>query len=108
MLAHSSPAQHLGMIAVAIALTVLYGRGWLAGHASSARLWCWVGGLVALLASMSSPVETISAETFTGHMVQHVVMIVIAAPLLVLSRIRSTRCSRRPRCRSACGAPRTP
>ena len=85
MLAHSSPAQHLGMIAVAIALTVLYGRGWLAGHASSARLWCWAGGLVALLASMSSPVETISAETFTGHMVQHVVMIAIAAPLLVLS-----------------------
>ena len=85
MLAHSSPAQHLGVIAVAIALTVLYGRGWLAGHASSVRLWCWVGGVFALLASMSSPVETISAESFTGHMVQHIVMIAIAAPLLVLA-----------------------
>ncbi len=90
MLAHSSPAQHVGMIAVAVALTVLYGRGWLAGrtpsHTSVGRLWCWVGGVIALLASTSTAMETISAESFTGHMVQHIVMIAVAAPLLVLAR----------------------
>ena len=86
MLAHSSPAQHIGTVAVAVALTVLYGRGWLAARASPARLWCWVAGVIALLASMSPPMETVSTESFTGHMVQHIVMIVIAAPLLVLSR----------------------
>ena len=86
MLAHSSPAQHIGTVAVAVALTVLYGRGWLAARASPGRLWCWVAGVIALLASMSPPMETVSTESFTGHMVQHIVMIVIAAPLLVLSR----------------------
>ena len=86
MLAHTSPAQHVGMVAVAIALTALYGRGWIVGHASPTRLWCWVGGVIALLASTSPAMETISAESFTGHMVQHIVMIVVAAPLLVLSR----------------------
>ncbi len=86
MLAHSSPAQHVGVIAIAIALTVLYGRGWLASRSSSARLWCWVGGIVALVVSTSPWIETISAESFTGHMLQHIVMIVVAAPLLVMSR----------------------
>ena len=85
MLAHSSPVQHAGVIVVAIALTVLYTRAWWARRASVARLWCWVGGVLALVASMSPWMETISGESFTGHMVQHIVMIVIAAPLLVLA-----------------------
>ena len=85
MLAHSSAVQHTIVVVVAVLATVGYGWRWLATGAATWRLWCWVAGVVVLVASMSPWMETIAEETFTGHMVQHLLMIAVAAPLLVLS-----------------------
>ncbi|MGA9277672.1 cytochrome c oxidase assembly protein [Ilumatobacter sp.] len=86
LIAHTSPAEHgvivgLGMIAV-----VVYGIGWWrSGKMSAWRLVAWCGGVTALLISVIPAMETWALESFAGHMVQHLLMIVVAAPLLVVA-----------------------
>ena len=84
MIAHSG-VDHVAIgVAAALAICV-YGLAWL-HHPVAARLWCWVGG-VALVVLASTPwMEQLADESFTGHMVQHLVVIIGAAPLLVLAR----------------------
>lgn len=70
----------------------LYGRGLLAlwerggdGRGiSRARAAAYGTGLVALFVALVSPVDAISAELSSMHMVQHMVLMMVAAPLLVL------------------------
>jgi cytochrome c oxidase assembly factor CtaG len=40
-------------------------------------------GLVALVASLASPIDAIALELFSIHMVQHMLLLVVAAPLLL-------------------------
>ncbi|MHB8233104.1 MAG: cytochrome c oxidase assembly protein [Solirubrobacteraceae bacterium] len=58
------------------------------------RSVCFYAALVFLLIALSSPLELLSAQLFWAHMVQHVLLLMVAAPLLVLSRpwIRLWRC----------------
>lgn len=87
MFGHSSPAEHAAFIVLGCAALAAYGIAWLSTpRRSSARLWCWAGGLVALTVATAPTVEGWAASSFTGHMVQHLLMIVVAAPLLVLAR----------------------
>jgi putative membrane protein len=85
VIAHASPLQHATLMCVAVVATALYGRVWLVGRSSTRRLWCWAGGIAALLSSLTPRVETIADRSFTGHMIQHMVMVALAAPLLVLA-----------------------
>jgi putative membrane protein len=49
------------------------------------RLWCWIAGV--LLVVVASPfMETLAQDSFAGHMVQHLLVIIGAAPLLVVGR----------------------
>jgi putative membrane protein len=48
------------------------------------RFYCYVGGLSALFVALVSPLEALGGALFSAHMVQHEVLILIAAPLLVL------------------------
>lgn len=48
------------------------------------RLWTFLGGLLALLIALASPLERWSEQIFAAHMVQHVLLLLVAAPLLVL------------------------
>jgi cytochrome c oxidase assembly factor CtaG len=41
-------------------------------------------GLAALLAALASPIDTYASVSFAVHMVQHMLLIVVAAPLLML------------------------
>jgi putative membrane protein len=47
---------------------------------------CFAGGWVALLVALLSPLDEIAEQLFSAHMAQHELIIVIAAPLLVLAR----------------------
>ena len=47
------------------------------------RLGCWGGGLAALVVASSPWMESLAEESVAGHMVQHLVIITVAAPLLV-------------------------
>lgn len=47
---------------------------------------CFGGGLVVVLAALSPPVDRIADAVFWWHMVQHLLLIVVAAPLLILGQ----------------------
>lgn len=48
------------------------------------RSWAWFGGLAAVVAALLSPIETSSGTLLTVHMVQHLLLQFVAAPLLLL------------------------
>jgi cytochrome c oxidase assembly factor CtaG len=48
------------------------------------RAWSWYGGLVVLLVALESPIGTYDTTLFSVHMVQHLLMTLVAAPLLAI------------------------
>src|SRR5829696_2594792 len=81
-------------ILIPIALTViLYGWGvqhvWQragVGRGITRRHWiCFLGGILALLIALVSPLDALAGVLFSAHMAQHLILMLIAAPLLVLS-----------------------
>ena len=48
------------------------------------RSWCWYAGLLTLLIALASPIATYDTTLFSVHMVQHLLLMMVAAPLLVL------------------------
>jgi putative membrane protein len=48
------------------------------------RVACFVGGMLAAALALLSPLDGISAALFSAHMTQHMLLIVVAAPLFVL------------------------
>jgi putative membrane protein len=58
-----------------------------AGHGRAVqpwRVWAYVAGLAALFLALVSPVDAVGEALFSVHMVQHLLLIMVAAPLLVL------------------------
>ncbi len=49
------------------------------------RHWFWYGGMAAIAAALLSPIETYSGTLLTVHMVQHLLLQFVAAPLLLLA-----------------------
>ncbi|MGA0607172.1 cytochrome c oxidase assembly protein [Phenylobacterium sp. VNQ135] len=50
------------------------------------RAWLFVVGWLSLAASVVSPLHEAGERSFTAHMVEHEILMLVAAPLLVLSR----------------------
>ncbi len=48
------------------------------------RYWSWMAGLLVLLIALASPIGTYDTTLFSVHMVQHLLLTMVAAPLLVL------------------------
>jgi len=48
------------------------------------RPWSWYAGLAVLLVALQSPVATYDTTLFSVHMLQHLLMAMVAAPLLAL------------------------
>ncbi|HET6317830.1 MAG TPA: cytochrome c oxidase assembly protein [Chloroflexota bacterium] len=75
-----------------VAAAWLYSRGlhalWQhAGQDRGVRRWqaaCFVGGLLVLLIALVSPLDELAAALFSAHMVQHLLLLLVAPPLLVL------------------------
>ena len=49
------------------------------------RLWAWLAGLGALILALASPIEYYDTTLFSVHMIQHLLLSFVAAPLLVLA-----------------------
>lgn len=48
------------------------------------RVWCWYAGLGVLFVALASPIATFDTTLFTAHMIQHLLLTLVAAPLLAL------------------------
>src|SRR6186997_2361469 len=48
--------------------------------------WCYAGGWFALFIALVSPLHPLGSFLFSAHMTQHEILMLIAAPLLVLGR----------------------
>ncbi|MGH9229607.1 MAG: cytochrome c oxidase assembly protein [Acidimicrobiales bacterium] len=51
-----------------------------------ANVVAFAGGLLVLAVALASPLELAAASLFSAHMVQHLLLLVVAAPLLVCGR----------------------
>jgi len=82
------------LLAAIVFVGVLYGRGVRVATARSvgartktvARAWAYYAGLLALGLALASPLDAFAGVLFSLHMVQHLVLIAVAAPLLVFGR----------------------
>ena len=84
IVAHTSPVEHTVIVALGLGAVLLYGWAWVrASEPANWRLASWCGGVAVLMLSILPAMETWAQRSFTGHMVQHLLMIVVAAPLLV-------------------------
>ena len=58
-----------------------------AGRGHVVKPWqvvCFASGLLALMLALESPIDAISDQLFAVHMVQHLLLILVAGPLLVV------------------------
>lgn len=57
-----------------------------AGHGITWRQWTsFAGAVLVLVLALMSPLDVLSEELFSAHMVQHLLLMLVAAPLLVIS-----------------------
>jgi putative membrane protein len=49
------------------------------------RMWSWMGGLAVIVMALASPIEFYDTTLFSAHMIQHLLLTMVAAPLLVLA-----------------------
>ena len=69
---------------------VLYWRGWRALHRASPqrfptwRAFAFTGGLIALWLAVASPLDAFSAFLLSAHMVQHLLLLLVAPPLTLM------------------------
>jgi len=78
-------------IALSLAVTlILYARGWLILHRTLPerfpvrRLLVFTGGLLAVWVAIASPLDAFSGLLLSAHMVQHLLLLTIAPPLILL------------------------
>src|SRR4029453_1083940 len=68
----------------------IYMRGWLRLHAqgpqrfSAGRLAAFLGGLAAIAVAVESPLHALGAQLLQAHMVQHLLLMMVAPPLIWL------------------------
>jgi putative membrane protein len=82
----------LWILGALLAFTSIYVRGvrrlWgRAGRGRGLPVWrvvCYLGGVATLVLALISPIDALSAALFSVHMTQHMLLMVVAAPLLVL------------------------
>ena len=78
------------MVPCLVLAAVIYVRGWFRLHRLlpqvTAQLWpfAFLCGLLALWVAVASPLAALDEELLSAHMVQHLLLSVVAAPLILL------------------------
>lgn len=83
-----------GVIAALLLAAAVYTRGWQHLHADGRvlarsaagkrRLAAYWSGILVLLLALVSPIDVLSGQLFAIHMVQHLLLVMLAPPLLLL------------------------
>jgi putative membrane protein len=71
-------------VAYDVGVRRLRGRKGRATRTPKWRALCFGAGLMAMLVALLSPLDALSADVLSAHMGQHLILVVVAAPLLVL------------------------
>jgi putative membrane protein len=69
-----------------LALLVLHERGWRTGRRQRWRRWSFVAAIVCAGIALLSPLDALSSTLASAHMVQHLLLTMVVAPLVVVSR----------------------
>jgi putative membrane protein len=48
------------------------------------RAWCFYAGLLTIVISLAGPIDSSAGQLFWVHMIQHVLLLTVAAPLIVM------------------------
>lgn len=83
-----------GLLILLAVASVIYARGlrtvWMrAGHGVGVtrhQALAFVAAVVSLLIALASPVDLVSSALFSVHMVQHLILVLVAGPLLAYAR----------------------
>ncbi len=87
---YSLAAFPYGVTLLLLLTLVIYLRGWQAlgrtrpDQIPAWRAACFAGGIVAVWAALASPLDALSGVLLTAHMIQHLLLMSVAPPLLVL------------------------
>jgi cytochrome c oxidase assembly factor CtaG len=81
---HHSGLFEGGVLLALAGVAALYMRGWLARVVPLWRLFSFLSGLAILWVAMCSPLAMLDEELLTAHMVQHLLIMLAAAPLVLL------------------------
>jgi cytochrome c oxidase assembly factor CtaG len=81
-----------------LGLLVLHTRGWRHGRRHRGRRWAFVAAIVTIGVALLSPLDALSSTLASAHMVQHLLLTIVVAPLLVISRPTVTLLRGLPHC----------
>ncbi len=70
-----------GVLAYMAGLLRMYRRGGPAGAVTRARIAAFWGGILTIVLALMSPIDAIGQQLFSIHMVQHLLLMMVAAPL---------------------------
>lgn len=94
--AHESVGLQLGVVAGLLALAVAGLRGWVRGRRRRPlpgwRLAAWLAGLGLVWLATASPLAGLDRALLTAHMLKHLVLMTVAAPLLLVSEPLALLC----------------
>ena len=76
----------LSLLLYAAGLRRLWRRAGVGRGVGARECACFVAGWIVLAAALLSPIDTLGGALFSMHMIQHELLMVVAAPLFVLSR----------------------
>lgn len=85
-----SPIHSIAVTLAVLAASGIYWRGWhrlrraLPDVLPPWRLAAFLGGMFALWAAVGSPLAVLDAQLLTAHMLQHLLLMTVAAPLVLL------------------------
>jgi cytochrome c oxidase assembly factor CtaG len=83
---------HWETVLAMFAAAALYLRGWIRLHSEAphrytgARLAAYYAGLVVLLLALESPLDAFGGLLLQAHMIQHLLLLMVAPPLLLLGQ----------------------
>lgn len=78
------PLVVAGLAAIAVAFARGHRTGQPPRTGARARAWCVAAAIAAIAVALLSPLDAASASLASAHMLQHIVLILIAAPLVAL------------------------